>query len=390
MVSVNSKDDRVFICVLLDGLGYDLVNEISFLSDLLDDVKPVKTVLGYSCAAQPSILTGLMPQEHGGLCVYYRSDESVFEWTRMLPQLPEELRRRKWRDAVNTTRKLHGVTGHFNVWEVPPELLHRFQLYEQKNFYLDNPLEGIPTILDDARENGITTSAYYWNTLEEHIFGETEEKLATREAHFHYLYISGTDHLLHMEGSEVANVREKLESYAEKIRRIHEVATENYRDVQLLVFSDHGMVDVTGKVDVMNRISALPYKLGEDYLAFYDATMVRFWFDNKECRGPIMDVMASIDDIRLLSEDELEELGSLFPDRRYGEAIYLADGGKIISPSFFGTLDHVRGMHGYHPETPRYDAFVGCFNVDIGEPKAITDLYGIMQRTLLKSSAAIV
>ena len=376
------QDESVLICVLLDGLGYYLVQQASFLSDLLEDVQPLKTVLGYSCAAQPSILTGLSPAEHGGLCVYYRSSKSIFGWTRLLRLLPRRFRAEFRKRVVDWTRRLYRITGYFNVWEIPFELLHRFQLYERKSFYSRHPLKGIPTILDEVRDRGIPVSSYYWNTPVDQIFSETEDKLAARQARLHYLYISRTDHLLHVNGNDLGRVGDELDVYANRIRRIHRIAKENYREVGLLIFSDHGMMDVTGEVDVMTPIAKLPYRLGADYLAFYDATMARFWFDNPSCRQPIMDAVAGVEGLRLLPDRELEDLGSLFFDRRYGEAIYLAEGGKIISPSFFGRL-RSRGMHGYHPQEPGYEAFVGFSSVDIGEPKSIMDLYSIMRQSLL-------
>ncbi len=380
------KDEKVLICVLLDGLGYELVQQMSFLGNLFEDVRPLKTVLGYSCAAQPSILTGLSPAEHGGLCVYYRSPKSIFGWMRMLPLLPNMFRRRRLiKEAVDLTRRFFRITGYFNIWAIPYELLPRFQFYERKGFYTRHPLKEISTILDEARDKGISVSSYYWNTPKDQIFSETEDKLVARQARFHYLYIAGTDSLLHANGNDLGSVENELRGYADQIRRIHRIAKENYSEVELMVFSDHGMLDVTKSVDAMTPISKLPYRLGEDYLAFYDATMVRFWFDNPSCRQPIMEVMANIEGLRLLSDRELEGLGSLFPDHRYGEAIYLAEGGTIISPSFFGRSEHIRGgMHGYHPQESSYEAFVGFSNLDVGEPKAITDLYEIMRRSLFR------
>ena len=132
----------------------------------------------------------------------------------------------------------------------------------------------------------------------------------------------------------------------------------------------------------MTPISKQKFRLGNDYLVFYDATMVRLWFNNKECKRSIMDTMSRIDGIRLLNDSELNTLGCLFSDRRYGEIIYLADGGKIISPNFFGSQSHVRGMHGYHPQEAGYEAFVGFSNLDNADAESVTDLYGIMLKKL--------
>ena len=135
-------------------------------------------------------------------------------------------------------------------------------------------------------------------------------------------------------------------------------------------------------IDVRTHVERLPYGLGSDYLAFYDATMVRFWFKNTECEHAIKECLSSIEGIRLLGDEELQSLGSLFPDRRYGEAIYLVDAGSIVAPSFFGSQEHLKGMHGYHPDAEEYDAFLGSAGVDVGDARHITDLCAIMRQEL--------
>ena len=381
---IKSKDGNVLICILFDGLGYDIVKKTSFSNNVLEDLRPLKTVLGYSPAAQTSILTGLYPEEHGGLCVYYRSKDSVFDWMRIFPLISEDIRKKLLKDAARVTRSLFNITGHFNIWDIPYEILPYFQLFEQKSIYASHPFETFLTILDEARDTGVSISTYWWNTPEEQILFETEEKLRKRQASFHFLYISKTDHLIHTLGNNIANIKNEIDFYDKRIRQIYKIAKENYHEVSLLVFSDHGMLDITDRIDVMTPISGLSYHLGKDYLAFYDATMVRFWFDNPSCRQEIIDIMLDIKGIRLLSDFELKRLGCLFPDRRYGEMIYLAESGKIISPNYFGSQNNILAMHGYHPEENGYEAFAGSSNIDIREIQTIKDLHMIMRQQILK------
>lgn len=377
-----SKDDKVLICILLDGLGNEIVQKTSFLKDILENVRPLKTVLGYSCAAQASIITGLLPAQHGGFTVYYKSNNSLFKWLYLLHFLPSMIEKKLLKKADAITRSLFRITGYFSIWEIPWKILPKFQLYERKGFYTKYPLRPILTILDEARESGISTLSYYWNTSESRIFSETESNLLARKAGFHFLYIAKIDHLLHINGNNEDRITTELNIYEERIRRIYQVASENYQHVDLMVFSDHGMLDVTERINVMAPISKLKFRLGKDYLAFFDATMVRFWFNSKKCKRLVADTMSDIKGIRFLDDNELSALGCFFPDRRYGEMIYLADGGKIISPSFFGSQDHIRGMHGYHPQEAGYKAFVGSSNLDISSAESITDLYRIMRDNL--------
>jgi hypothetical protein len=85
--------------------------------------------------------------------------------------------------------------------------------------------------------------------------------------------------------------------------------------------------------------------------------MARFWFFNNAARNGITKRLESLQCGRILSDPELEALGVLFPDRRYGEIIFLMNPGWLMARSdFHGKGWAPRGMHGYHPDDPDSDA----------------------------------
>jgi hypothetical protein len=57
----------------------------------------------------------------------------------------------------------------------------------------------------------------------------------------------------------------------------------------------------------------------------------------------------------ILSDDDLETLGILFPDHRYGELVFLLDPGWLVGGSDFNGRWTPDGMHGYHPDDPSSD-----------------------------------
>jgi hypothetical protein len=79
--------------------------------------------------------------------------------------------------------------------------------------------------------------------------------------------------------------------------------------------------------------------------------MARFWFfHERACRG-VLEALAQVSCGRVLSDAELEGLGILFPDRRYGETIFLLEPGVLLAGSGFnGGRWTPAGMHGYHPD----------------------------------------
>jgi hypothetical protein len=65
-----------------------------------------------------------------------------------------------------------------------------------------------------------------------------------------------------------------------------------------------------------------------------------------------------------------------FPDRRYGELIFLMNPGVLIHPSFFGNYAPA-GMHGYDPDDS-YSSAAFVSNVPDHTPETIRDLYHVI------------
>jgi predicted AlkP superfamily pyrophosphatase or phosphodiesterase len=187
-----------------------------------------------------------------------------------------------------------------------------------------------------------------------------------------FLYTPELDALMHGVGLFDHAVESKLRGYERFLRSVIERGSKCHRDVTLCVLSDHGMTDVHKTVDLWGEVTKAGYRLGRDYLAFYDSTMARFWCDD----GTRDRVAALLQDAGvglLLSDAELAAYGCLFEDRSYGNAIFLLHPGIMIVPSFMGR-EGLAAMHGYDP-ADRYS--VGCFlTTDTAEdlPGSILDV----------------
>jgi hypothetical protein len=114
-----------------------------------------------------------------------------------------------------------------------------------------------------------------------------------------------------------------LRWYADEIKALLEVARRDRTDASLCIFSDHGMTPVDSYVDMKTEVDALGFRQPDDYLVVYDATMARFWFFSEGARAGICAMLDSMFCGRRLSDEEREQLGVLFPDRRYGDVIFL-------------------------------------------------------------------
>lgn len=382
------RGERVLLLFFIDGLGFDLAKELQFLRDELRITWPVKTVLGYSVAAQTSILTGKYPQEHGGLCMFYRTDSSSIFW--WIPWL-RRLGRLAGRHLVNRrkieewTRKLYKITGYFATHDIPLEMLPELQLFERTSVFLPKAIHASDTLIDEMIAAQIPYEVYYWNTPEEDSFDRVNSSLREKRKRCHLLYLSKLDAVLHVHGNFSQETQAKLRWYEEQIRRTLDVARNNYRHVDVVVFSDHGMVDVREYWDLASELKPMESDATPNYRVMYDASMARFWFGtDNHLRSRIMAYLEGSAKGRWIEEKELKSLGAFFPDNRYGEEIFLAHGGVVIMPNFFGDFP-VKGMHGYHPEEKSYSAYWGTNRVDLPKPVEITDNFALVKGLILGS-----
>jgi hypothetical protein len=194
--------------------------------------------------------------------------------------------------------------------------------------------------------------------------------------------------LMHRVGNAAPEVPAKLERYETQLAELMATAREHYKDVRLYVFSDHGMANCTHILDLRRRLAALPVSMPRDYAVVYDSTMARFWFFNEQARREITTALQGVPEGRILPDAELQELGTLFPDRYFGEMIFLVEEGVLIVPSDMGERP-LHAMHGYHPDAPQSYAALMTNVVDVpADVTAIPHIYGLMRRDAAAAHAA--
>jgi hypothetical protein len=105
--------------------------------------------------------------------------------------------------------------------------------------------------------------------------------------------------------------------------------------------------------------------------------MARFWFPEPFARDAILELLGQETNGRVLSDVELAQLGCDFPDRRYGEVIFLLESGHVLDPSFMGSWVPV-GMHGYDPSHDDSKAAYLCSHPQTAPPVHLTDLFEVI------------
>jgi hypothetical protein len=373
---------RLHVFVLVDALGWRVLEGRAFLEDLLPHRQPLRTVLGYSSGAIPTLLTGRPPAEHGHWnLVYYDPEGSPFRWLRHLAFLPEPvLDNRLARKLLSEMgRRVLGLGPLFDC-AVAPSLLPWFNWVEKRSLYEPGGVTGTPTIFDRLAEAGVPYRSYsYHGFSDAGILRQAERDVRESTAGVFFLYLSELDRALHRHCQDPAVVDGRLAWYAEGLRAVFEAALARDAVASLSVFSDHGMTPVRRHYDLVAAVEALGFRTPTDFLAVYDSTMARFWFFNDRARQAITGLLASLPCGRVLDDAELERLGILFSDRRYGEVITLLDPGWLLASSGFnGSRWRPAGMHGYHPDDADSDGVFLANAPPVAPVRSLADVHACL------------
>jgi len=371
---------RLSIVTFIDALGWEVLRDRKFMDDELPYRRPLKSVLGFSSACVPSILTGRLPRDHGHWSFFYKSiGPSPLRGLRWLRWLPACLTDRgRVRTLISrVVAKLLGYTGYFQLYNIPFRHIDQFDYCEKRDLFQPGGINKGKHIFERLTDAGVPFHVSEWRDSESDNISSLKEAFTDGEIEFAFLYLAAMDSLLHQVGKESPEVDKKVAWYEQQLRQVLAAGMESYDEVRLFVCSDHGMATVNTHIDLMSRIEALPVRFGRDYVATYDSTMARFWFENADAEGAIRKSLETVSNGRILSPDELEALGCNFDGDQYGELIFLLNAGTIIVPCDMGTKP-ITGMHGYHPDHADSDAVLLSSVVPPSDPRAITDIFGLM------------
>jgi hypothetical protein len=385
--------------VFIDACGWEIIRNDPFARSFAPYRRRLESVFGYSSACVPSIVSGAWPEQHRNWCYFvYDPEKSPFRLLRFFKWLPRSITsRRRFRRWLS--KFLQGplkFRGYFDLYNIPFEHISLFDFSEKKSPLKPGGMNRGGNIFDFLE---MRTIPYH---VSNPAFSETQNltnligEIRKESIDFAFVYWPDLDGLLHMVGNKSAEVPAKLRVYEQRLEQLLSHAEEHYQEVRLYIFSDHGMANCTELLDLKSSIEALPLEFGKDYVAVYDSTMARFWFPGSEERDAstpnprdmIAQCLNGIPQGRIMPDSELKELRALFPDRYFGELIYLVKEGVLIVPSHMGQRP-ITAMHGYHPEEPHSYAALLSNQVDIPDRvTAIPHIYDLMRTDAVTAHAA--
>jgi hypothetical protein len=268
--------------------------------------------------------------------------------------------------------------GYFDLYNIPFKYISLFDFTEKKNPLQPGGLNVGPNIFDYLQDHGIPYHVSDPTRGERPNLDHLLADIGREQIDFAFLYWPDLDGVLHRVGNTSPEVPAKLAAYEPWLAELMARAHEHYAEVRLTVFSDHGMANCDRLLDLRARIDPLGLRMGVDYAVVYDSTMARFWFFHARARRLVTECLRTVPEGRILPDEELAELGTLFPDHYFGELIFLLDEGGLIVPSHMGERP-IRAMHGYHPDAPHSYASLLTNYADVpAHITAIPHVYELM------------
>ena len=385
-----SKKPILPLFIMVDACGWEIIRNDSFGQSFAPHRRKMNSVFGYSSTCVPSILSGRWPDEHRNWCYFvYDPANSPFRSLRPLRFLPQKITsRRIFRRLLTKLVKVQlKFRGYFDLYNIPFKYISLFDFTEKKSPLQPKGMNRGPNIFDFLTENSIRYFVSDPLIPEEDNRDELIRQIKEQEIDFSFMYWAGLDGLLHQVGNLSDEVPKKLRVYEEWIEKILESAKENYEEVRLYVFSDHGMANCDEYLDLRAKIDALPIKMAEDYAVVYDSTMARFWFFNDQAREEITACLNGVPQGRIVPNEELKEMRTYFEDGYFGEIIFLVKEGVLIVPSHMGERP-IRAMHGYHPTDKHTYASLLSNSDQIPENvTAIPHIFNLMTRDAKEAKA---
>jgi len=346
------KENTVRVFVFIDALGWKQAERYGFLRDLLPNRRPIEMQFGYSCTAIPTILTGERPAVHGHLAFYdwapERSPFRAMRWVAPFFRPRSFWRRGRVRNVLSRlVKKLYGFTGYFQLYAVPLERLPKLDYCEKRDMFVPGGLAPVPNLADAWEGQGMRWHISDWRKPEEENFRVAEALLAKGALDRAFVYAAAFDALQHDRVGDDAALRPAVERYAGLVRSLHAALVAAGRPFELTVFSDHGMTPLRGTADAPAALAAAGLAWGKDYASAIDSTMARLWWLRPGAKEAAEAAFAPFRG-RWLSREDMERHGLWREDRKFGDAIFLADAGVQFCPSDMG-VKPLAGMHGFDP-----------------------------------------
>jgi hypothetical protein len=384
-----------FVIICLDGFGYEYLKKTKFLKKLLNKSIYGRAYHGPGYASELCAITGKNLNELGIVSNNFIYNPSGIKFYKCFNFLGNSRQIRVFLDLIYNAKEFFiGNNQPKSIFNLPLKYSGNFDFLMKKNFFSQKVM-GHRTIFETLRTMNKTTVGYMWPFIYQNNKTQidllnigkstayTDDRafkkaicLLKKNPDIAYFHFFSTDNLVHKYGvdsNETLELIKKMDYFVEELSK--------YSD-SLLVFSDHGMVNIRKSWNLWREVEASKLSYGEDYIMFLDSTLARFWFKNEHAKKIITNLLMKSKNGHILKFKNKNIV------KYFGELIFKVNSGILILPNFYQSKPD-KATHGYGDSCKEEDAFYIFYKNRINNLKKdtpINEIYNIILNNLQPES----
>ena len=398
------------VFLLIDAMRTDyLTQEDSpFLFNLAQENLYYKEVAQHrSYCERAEVFSGMSPRESGYFTALGYSPESspykkyfkLFDFLGSFDHIfrPKRLYRVFRNKLISTITRVK-----MRSYSIPLGFLPYFNLTEDEYDFRDpRAFNGKPNLFSYCEELGIKYFYESFTALNFSVSTNDEDRLKLIEDNFSddidfYLgYIGVLDSIAHRYGPDSIERKKALRQLDNRLRDFFKEILLRDSNTQFVLLGDHGMSQVTLRVDLERELTiiarSLKLKPGRDYIYFLDSTICRIWYKSEQAKYSLQDAIQNSTVFKTYGEFINTESALAknipFPDERYGDTLWMGNNGVLIFPDFFHVSKPYYGMHGY--DIVDSSTLGLCIVTNASKSKVnrikLTDVYEVLKKALNNS-----
>ena len=337
------------VVVIIDALKANKIDLIQKVINL-KNFNAVEVIPPFSFEPDASFLCGKYPQDTDrGLAYWYSPRDTkniVIKSLGIIHYYPRLLRKIINRGLLKI-KDLDRYQGKFG--SIPFKYLPWFELSSHENLFEADVEFRYQTIFNIMKKNnheylylGVPHTSGTLHYIKEKLQEQDLMKYDTL-----FFFISDLDNIGHKYGGDSKEYDLRLMEILKFVNGIGTIFSKNKIPHSFMIFGDHGMVDVKKVIDIEKILEGLGLETGKDYIFFLDSTMARFWFINQDARDIIFNSIPNSHLGGWISDEDKNNYHINYSHNKFGDAIWWANAGTIISPNFWQGKRRIKGMHGY-------------------------------------------
>jgi hypothetical protein len=336
-----------------DALKPESLKHMPFLNSFAHK-RRIRTELGYSVTCHPSMYSGVHPDKHLQWFVWkYAPSTSPFGWARIFKYLGLV-------DNLGSRYFLHKYTRQFRPkntsWFGIPLLVNLplrywpyFDVVEDRSWDEPGYLKEYPTIFDILRSCDVGFEVVGMVNGAGDEFAQIGQHQFKDICPWTYFFLGSVDSYSHHYGQGSPETIERMQRLDQLVESRYAEYSKRVKDFDLVVFSDHGHIDVERKVDIHAHFRANGHDLHQ-FLNLVEANYARFWFRTDKERAIVERILSSLEGGFILTDELLQRYHVTMPDNRYGDLVFYLDRPAIFSKTIWGFGWKQKSMHGYLPD----------------------------------------